>query len=128
MLHIVTAVVDPFTHLGLTAALVPFGSYYRTFWLGLGAIAFELMVAIVATQPSAPRHRRARWRAVHSARAPELAGGGAARHRHWTDASTLWMIGVTVVSVGAVLAELAWRWRISHDPPPPRSVASAATA
>src|SRR6202140_2394648 len=47
-LHIVTAVVDPFTHLGL-AALVPFGSYYRTFWLALGAIAFELLLAIVAT-------------------------------------------------------------------------------
>ena len=40
VLHIVTAVVDPFTHLGL-AALVPFGSYYRTLWLGLGAIAFD---------------------------------------------------------------------------------------
>ena len=42
LLHIVTAVVDPFTHLGLIAALVPFGSYYRTLWLGLGTIAFEL--------------------------------------------------------------------------------------
>src|SRR6266566_2155909 len=29
-LHIVTAVVDPFTHLGWLTAIVPFESYYRT--------------------------------------------------------------------------------------------------
>src|SRR2546426_5599819 len=41
-LHVVTAVVDPFAHLGIVAATVPFGSYYRAFWLGLGTVAFEL--------------------------------------------------------------------------------------
>ena len=46
-LHIVTAVVDPFTHLGLVAATVPFGSYYRPFWLGLGTLSVELMLAVV---------------------------------------------------------------------------------
>ena len=30
-LHIVTAVVDPFTHLGWLTAVVPFSSSYRTF-------------------------------------------------------------------------------------------------
>jgi sulfoxide reductase heme-binding subunit YedZ len=116
VLHIVTAVVDPFTHLGLTAALVPFGSHYRTFWLGLGAIAFELMVAIVAT--SLLRHvigvrvwRAVHWLAYLSWPVAVLHGIGTG-----TDASTPWMIGVTVVSVDAVLAALAWRWRISHDP------------
>src|SRR6202049_3202324 len=63
-LHIVTAVVDPSPHLGL-AALVPFGSYYRTFWLALGAIAFELLLAIVATS-LLRRHIGARvWRGMH---------------------------------------------------------------
>src|SRR5205807_10523155 len=48
-LHIVTAVVDPFTHLGWLTAVVPFSSYYRTLWLGLGTIAFELLAAIIVT-------------------------------------------------------------------------------
>src|SRR5438094_5159744 len=48
-LHIVTAVVDPFTNLGWAAAIVPLSSSYRTFWLGLGVISFELLLAIVAT-------------------------------------------------------------------------------
>jgi methionine sulfoxide reductase heme-binding subunit len=41
--------VDPYTSLGLTPVLVPFGSSYRTLWLGLGTIALELLLAIVVT-------------------------------------------------------------------------------
>ena len=111
VLHIVTAVVDPFTHLGITAALVPFGSYYRTFWLGLGTVAFELMLAIVAT--SLLRHLIGVrvWRAVHWLAyvcwpVAVLHGIGTG-----TDASTPWMIGGhSRVGRRGVLA-LAWRLR-----------------
>ena len=115
VLHIVTAVVDPFTHLGLAAALVPFGSYYRTFWLGLGTVAFELVLAIVAT--SLLRHLIGVrvWRAVHWLAylcwpVAVLHGIGTG-----TDASTPWMIGVVAVSVSAVLAAFAWRVRAGGD-------------
>src|SRR3979409_1136996 len=40
-LHIVTAVVDPFTHLGWLSAVVPFSSYYRTVWLCPRANRFQ---------------------------------------------------------------------------------------
>ncbi|MEO8745966.1 MAG: ferric reductase-like transmembrane domain-containing protein [Candidatus Dormiibacterota bacterium] len=64
-LHIVTAVVDPFTHLGWLAAVVPFSSYYRTFWLGLGTIAFLLLLAIVATSLVRGFLGHGAWRAIH---------------------------------------------------------------
>src|SRR5437764_10844476 len=64
-LHIVTAVVDPFTNLGWAAALVPFTSYYRTFWLGLGVISFELLLAIVATSLVRGFIGHRSWRAIH---------------------------------------------------------------
>jgi methionine sulfoxide reductase heme-binding subunit len=64
-LHIVTAVVDPFTHLGWLAAIVPFSSYYRTFWLGLGTIAFDLLAAIVVTSLVRGVIGRSAWRAIH---------------------------------------------------------------
>jgi predicted ferric reductase len=64
-LHIVTAVVDPFTHLGWLAAVVPFSSYYRTFWLGLGVVAFELLLAISVTSLIRGFIGHAAWRAVH---------------------------------------------------------------
>src|SRR2546425_11365044 len=53
-LHIVTAVVDPYTSLGWTAAVIPFSSYYRTFWLGLGTIAAELVAVIGLTTLARP--------------------------------------------------------------------------
>jgi sulfoxide reductase heme-binding subunit YedZ len=108
VLHIVTAVVDPFTHLGL-AALVPFGSYYRTLWLGLGAIAFELLIAIVATS-LVRRHIGARaWRAIHwlayaSWPVAVLHGIGTG-----TDNTALWMVVIDIVCVAAVGGALLWR-------------------
>jgi methionine sulfoxide reductase heme-binding subunit len=107
-LHIVTAVVDPFTHLGLTA-LVPFGSYYRTFWLALGAIAFELLLAIVATS-LLRRHIGARvWRGIHwlayaSWPVAVLHGIGTG-----TDSTALWMVAIDAVCVAAVGVALVWR-------------------
>lgn len=109
LLHIVTAVVDPFTHLGLVAALVPFGSYYRTFWLGLGTIAFELLLAIVATS-LLRRHIGARtWRGIHwlayaSWPVAVLHGAGTG-----TDSSSSWMIAIDIMCTTAVLGAVAWR-------------------
>src|SRR5207237_9690461 len=62
-LHVVTAVVDPSTHLRITAATMPFGSYSRTFWLGLGTVAVELMLAIAATSLLRARIGQRAWRA-----------------------------------------------------------------
>jgi sulfoxide reductase heme-binding subunit YedZ len=117
LLHIVTAVVDPFTHLGLVAALVPFGSYYRTFWLGLGTIAFELLIAIVATS-LLRKHIGARvWRAIHwlaylSWPVAVVHGIGTG-----TDGTARWMLTIDAVCVAAVGAALMWR--LVAAPPDP---------
>ncbi len=117
VLHIVTAVVDPFTHLGLVAAVVPFGSYYRTLWLGLGTVAFELLLAIVVTS-LLRRHIGAQtWRAIHwlaygSWPIAVLHGIGTG-----TDSSSLWMRTIDVVCAAAVLIALIWR--IAAAPPDP---------
>lgn len=109
LLHIVTAVVDPFTHLGLVAAIVPFGSYYRTVWLGLGTIAFELLVAIVVTS-LLRRYIGARvWRGIHwlayaSWPIAVIHGIGTG-----TDRTALWMLVIDAVCVAAVAVALVWR-------------------
>jgi sulfoxide reductase heme-binding subunit YedZ len=99
------------------AAVVPFGSYYRTLWLGLGTIAFELLLAIIATS-LLRRHIGARtWRAIHwlayaSWPIAVLHGIGTG-----TDSSALWMRSIDVLCVAAVLIALAWRLRAT--PPDP---------
>ena len=117
LLHIVTAIVDPFTHLGLVAALVPFGSYYRTLWLGLGTIAFELLIAIVATS-LLRQHIGARvWRGIHwlaylSWPVAVIHGIGTG-----TDGTAAWMLAIDIVCVVAVAAALLWR--LVAAPPDP---------
>src|SRR5512142_2074226 len=64
-LHIVTAVIDPFTVLGPIAALVPFASPYRRLWLGLGVVAMDLGLALIVTSLLRARLGQAAWRAVH---------------------------------------------------------------
>ena len=107
-LHIVTAVVDPFTHLGL-AALVPFGSSYRTLWLGLGAAAFELVLAVAVTSLLRARIGARAWRALHwlaYAAWPIAVFHGIGTG---TDSSSMWMLGIDLVCVGGVTAAAVWR-------------------
>jgi sulfoxide reductase heme-binding subunit YedZ len=108
-LHIVTAVVDPFTGLGLSAAAVPFGSYYRTFWLGLGTLAVELMLAVVVTSLLRRWIGQRVWRAVHWLAygiwpIAVLHGAGTG-----TDAFTPWSLAITLICIAAVAVALAWR-------------------
>jgi hypothetical protein len=48
-LHVVTTVADTYTSIGLFDVFVPFGSSYRPFWLGLGAVASDLLLALILT-------------------------------------------------------------------------------
>ncbi|MFE0462358.1 ferric reductase-like transmembrane domain-containing protein [Kitasatospora sp. NPDC058965] len=68
VLHIVTAVLDPFVHLGWWITVVPFAASYRPLWLGLGTVAFDLLLAVVLTSATAGvrlRLGQRRWKAVH---------------------------------------------------------------
>ena len=108
-LHIVTAVVDPFTHLGWLVAVVPFSSYYRTLWLGLGTIAFELLAAIVVTSLLRGFIGPAAWRAVHW-----LAYGSwpiAVIHGFGTgsDSLSVWFLVLSIACIGAVVMAVVYR-------------------
>ena len=48
-LHVGTTVVDKFVSIPLTAAFIPFTSSYKMVWLSLGAVALDLLIALVAT-------------------------------------------------------------------------------
>ena len=101
-LHVLTAVVDPFTNLGWLTAIIPFSSYYRTFWLGLGTIAFELVLAIIATSLLREFIGHGAWRAIHwstYAAWPVAVIHGLGTG---TDAWSVWFIALTCVCVAAV--------------------------
>jgi DMSO/TMAO reductase YedYZ heme-binding membrane subunit len=63
--HVCSSVVDSYAGIGWWDAVVPFGSVYRPLWLGLGAAAFDLLLALTATSLLRPRISQRLWRAVH---------------------------------------------------------------
>ena len=65
VVHVLTTVLDSFVSISLTAAIIPFVSSYRTFWVGLGAIAFDMILALVITSLFRARLSYRAWRAVH---------------------------------------------------------------
>ncbi len=65
VLHILTAVLDTFAPISLLAAFVPFISPYRPFWLGLGAVAFDLMLAVIVMSLLRQRIGQSAWRISH---------------------------------------------------------------
>ena len=108
-IHIVTAIVDPFTSLGLVAAAIPFAYSYRPFGVGLGVIAVDIFLALVATSLLRDWIGQRTWRAVHwlaYASWPLALVHGV---ESGSDASTPWLIGLELACVAAVLAAAGWR-------------------
>jgi sulfoxide reductase heme-binding subunit YedZ len=108
-IHVVTAVVDPFTALGWEAAIVPFSSPYRRLWLGLGVVSIYLLLAILLTSLLRPLFGSRVWRMVHwlaYAMWPvaliHSIGTG-------TDPRFLWMLAIEAICVGSIVAAVAWR-------------------
>jgi sulfoxide reductase heme-binding subunit YedZ len=112
--HVGTLLLDPYAELKLVDLVVPFVGTYRPLWLGLGALASDLLVALVVT--SLLRHRLGlrTWRAVHwSAYAAWpvalLHGLGAG-----SDAGQRWL---QVLAGGCLLAVgVAITWRLLNTP------------
>lgn len=63
--HVLTAVTDGYVSIPVTAVVVPLASSYERFWLGLGAVGFDLMLAAIVTSLLRRRLSRRAWRAVH---------------------------------------------------------------
>jgi methionine sulfoxide reductase heme-binding subunit len=64
-LHVLTAVLDGYVDIPLTAAVVPLTSPYERIWLSLGAISLDLTVALIITSLLRRHLSRRAWRAVH---------------------------------------------------------------
>jgi hypothetical protein len=109
VLHVVTTVLDSFAPIGLLDVVVPFRSAYRPLWLGLGALAFDLLLALTLTSLLRRRLGFGAWRAVHWA--AYACWPLALVHGLGTGSDTRygWMLALTLACVLAVLAAAAWR-------------------
>jgi DMSO/TMAO reductase YedYZ heme-binding membrane subunit len=65
VIHVLTAVADSYVSIPLAAAVVPLASGYERLSLSLGAVAFDLILALIATSMVRGRLPRSLWRPVH---------------------------------------------------------------
>jgi sulfoxide reductase heme-binding subunit YedZ len=108
-LHVGTAVLDSYAPIRLVDAVVPFVGTYRPIWLGLGAVAFDLIVALTVTSLLRRHLGLAAWRAVHWL---AYACWPVALVHGWgtgSDTRTAWMLAITLACAAAVLGAVAWR-------------------
>jgi methionine sulfoxide reductase heme-binding subunit len=114
-IHIVTIVLDSYVNISLIDAVVPFGAGYRPLWVGLGAVALDLLLAVVVTSLLRRHIGHRAWRATHWLAyacwpVALLHGLGTG-----TDAGTTWMLAVTGVCVAVVVAAVLARLSERHD-------------
>jgi predicted ferric reductase len=64
-LHIATNVLDSYVTISIQDAVVPFLSGYHRFWLGLGVIASDILIALAVTSLLRQRIGHRFWRVVH---------------------------------------------------------------
>jgi sulfoxide reductase heme-binding subunit YedZ len=114
VVHVLTSVLDPFAPITLIDAVVPFLSAYRPFWLGLGAIASDLLLAIVITSLVRRRLGHRAWRAIHWLAYASWPVAVIHSLGTGSDAKTKWLLALTalcvIVVVAAVVARVLAGW------------------
>jgi sulfoxide reductase heme-binding subunit YedZ len=107
--HVVSLLFDPYAQLRLFDLVVPFAGNYRPLWAGFGTLAFDLLIAIVATSLLRNRLGARAWRAVHWLAylcwpVALLHGLGTG-----TDRGTWWLWTISLTCAAAVVAAVGWR-------------------
>lgn len=102
VVHVITTVLDGFAPISLLDGVIPFRSPYRPLWLGLGAVSFDLLIALVITSLLRRRLGYRSWRTLHwlayvSWPVAVVHGLGTG-----TDVKSWWLLALTVVCVAAV--------------------------
>jgi ferric reductase like protein len=112
--HVLTSALDSFAPIGLIDGVIPFASSYRPLWLGLGTVAFDLLLAVAITSLVRRRLGYQAWRLTHWAAYASwpvalLHGLGSG-----SDTKASWMLavvaGCVVVLVAAVVSRATAGW------------------
>jgi len=112
-IHVVTSILDTYVHIGWFAIVVPFASPYSRFWVGLGTVALDLMVAVFVSSLLRARLEPGTWRGIHWLAYASWPIALAHTFGMGTDSRELWVIALGALCVLSVGLALVWRLRVS---------------
>lgn len=110
-LHVATAIAETYVSIDLIAAFVPLSSRYEPVWVGLGAVAVDLLLAVMITSVFRQHLPERAWKWVHLS--AYLLWPLALVHGYQLGtADQMWMRAVTIGC--AVLGVAALMWCMFH--------------
>jgi methionine sulfoxide reductase heme-binding subunit len=110
--HVLTAVLDTYVHIPILASVIPFASGYERLWLSLGAIAFDMMLAMIITSLLRGRLNRILWRAIHLLAYLSWPVAFAHSIGSSRDMQHGWMLDLAIGC--ALIVAVAAIWRLAH--------------
>lgn len=108
-IHVVTSVLDSYVSITWISIVVPFTSPYAAFWVGVGAVSLDLMLAVFVTSLLRSRLSAGSWRAVHWLAYLSWPLALAHTFGMGTDAGEPWVIALGCLCGVAVGSSLLWR-------------------
>jgi ferric reductase like protein len=124
--HVGTTVLDGYAPVGLRDAFLPFLSHYRPVWLGLGAVAFDLLLALVITSLLRARIGYRMWRGIHWLAYASWPVALVHALGTGSDARLTWMVAVGIGAVAVAALAVVARAALGPGPRGMRSAAAAA--
>lgn len=109
VVHVLTTILDGYAPIGLRDAVIPFISRYRPLWVGFGAVAFDLLLAVIVTSLLRARLGYRAWRAVHWLAYASWPVALVHALGTGSDARSSWFELLAVGSVAAVVIAVLWR-------------------
>ena len=121
--HVTAAVIDPYAVVRLVDVFVPFAAASKPLYVGLGAIAVDLMLALVVTGLLRERIGQRLWRGIHWAAYAMWPVAFIHAIGMGTDTSTVWLRSLGIASLAVVAGSVIWRL-LRADGPPASAVAA----
>lgn len=110
--HVLTTVLDTYVHVGWAALVVPFASEYKRWWVSLGTVSLDLLLAVLVTSLLRSRIPTRLWRQVHWLVYAGWFSGALHSLVIGTDMRLTWVLGLAVACILAVA--LAASGRLWH--------------
>ena len=116
--HVVTAVLDPYAAVNLVNALVPFTAASQPLVVGLGALAVDILIALMITGALRERIGRRTWRAVHWGAYAMWPAAFVHAVGIGSDTATLWGRALGIGAVAVIGGSVVWRLLLPSDSAP----------
>lgn len=108
-IHVVTLLIDPYAQIRLVDVVLPFASAYRSVWVGLGTVAFDLVVALVITSLLRQRVGPRAWRWIHWSAYAAWPVAWIHGIETGTDRGSAWYLAIAILAAIVVVAAVVWR-------------------